>query len=395
MSCIKSDHIYLEMQDIRDENVTSSGELDSLKSELLASEHHHHHHHHHQLADGFDDGLKLRIESEESNMSNAPILHKVTLEDLNEGFFDVNQLHAQLEHHHHHHHHHHDEHDISELVDEESVDTTIKQMFKWYKIHITVGELNEMLENSVLEQSSGRSYRYLTGSFMRVFEHQVELFEKMRISIQKRNNIVYEDSSSSRNHSAYVRINGDCKLCPKSDCVKYVFVVRRRPASNQPADKLIEVDVKCKGVHKHGINEFEMSSASSSSLPYSKAKSSCTSKSKAKSSKSSIDKSANNNTTDRLVILAKKRKLVDEEDELMSIINSPDNSISLLLTGGVNSTNGQSSYNETGTPSKQSGNQSLRKLMLKLDQVIMKLSQIDERLGNLEKKFDLIEVTEI
>lgn len=97
-------------------------------------------------------------------------------------------------------------------------ETMEESLCKQFKFQITNNELKSMIENSVLETNTAKPYRYLTGNFIRVFERHVEVFEKQRIPIQKRNNVVYEESL--RNNTVYMRVNGDCKLCPKANRVR-------------------------------------------------------------------------------------------------------------------------------------------------------------------------------
>lgn len=97
-------------------------------------------------------------------------------------------------------------------------ETMEESLCKQFKFQITNSELKTMIENSVLETNTAKPYRYLTGNFIRVFERHVEVFEKQRIPIQKRNNVVYEESL--RNNTVYMRVNGDCKLCPKANRVR-------------------------------------------------------------------------------------------------------------------------------------------------------------------------------
>lgn len=99
-------------------------------------------------------------------------------------------------------------------------ETMEESLCKQFKFQITHNELKVMIENSVLETNTAKPYRYLTGNFIRVFERHVEVFEKQRIPIQKRNNVVYEESL--RNNTVYMRVNGDCKLCPKANRVRYI-----------------------------------------------------------------------------------------------------------------------------------------------------------------------------
>ena len=81
---------------------------------------------------------------------------------------------------------------------------------------------------------------------MRIFEQQMDLIENFKTGIQKRNNILYLDPT--RSSTVYLRVNGDCKYCPKHARVRYVFTIRNRPSGSEA---LIRVNVKLRGTHVH------------------------------------------------------------------------------------------------------------------------------------------------
>ncbi len=294
-------------------------------------------------------------------LETAPKLHKVVLEDIS----------------------------AEEYYKEHTEETTCKI----YRFQILNEELKLMIDNSILDTGTAKPYRYLTGNFIRVFEKHVEAFEKMKVPIQKRNNIVYEESA--RNNTVYMRINGDCKLCPKSNRVKYVFTVKGKPADT---DKYVEVETKCRGLHNHsgahngsmvnGHNSSNLSTPakhSRLSLPTNPSNSSHNNASHHTAMNSSSTNGSNGGN-ERVVLLTKKRKY--EED----------------FNGGSATSNGTGS---SGSPpsSKLSSadknvlnqvvNQISSKIMIKLDQINLKLNQISDRLFDLERKFETIEVAEI
>ncbi|RNA30764.1 hypothetical protein BpHYR1_048682 [Brachionus plicatilis] len=136
---------------------------------------------------------------------------------------------------------------LEDLNEDMSFNTSLEDsMLKQFKFQILYNELKNMVDNSVHDPNSTKPYRYLTGNFIKVFEKHVENYEKMKIPIQKRNNVVYEESS--RNNTVYLRINGDCKLCPKENKVRYVFIVRKKPDGSE---KFVDVEAKSRGIHYH------------------------------------------------------------------------------------------------------------------------------------------------
>ena len=134
----------------------------------------------------------------------------------------------------------------SQQLDEFKYSPQVETVLRQYRFKIPIDDFYVMLEDAVVEEKSSKQYRYLTGDFMRIFERHLEQFEKCKVQIQKRNNIVYD--VPSRTSTVYIRINGDCKLCPRSNRVKFVFTIRKKPKGNE---KYIDVDTKSRGNHVH------------------------------------------------------------------------------------------------------------------------------------------------
>lgn len=292
--------------------------------------------------------------------------------------------------------------DISaeEYYKEHTEETTCKI----FRFQITNDELKNMIENSILDTSTSKPYRYLTGNFIRVFEKHVEAFEKMKVPIQKRNNIVYEESA--RNNTVYLRINGDCKLCPKSNRVKYVFTVKNKPAEH---DKYVEVETKCRGVHNHqhagNMVNNSMNGGISNSIGGHRSRLSLPAVS-LNSNGSTSSSSSSGGQQERVVVLTKKRKLMHDDSDygngsMMNSSTSPNMSINSANTstagGAASSSPPMSSRLNASdkTALSQIVNQISNKVMIKLDQINLKLNQISDRLFDLERKFETIEVAEI
>ncbi|CAF0912081.1 unnamed protein product [Brachionus calyciflorus] len=250
-----------------------------------------------------------------------------------------------------------------EYMNEITEDSTFKQ----FKFQILNSELKQMIENSILDTSNvNKPFRYLTGNFIKVFEKHVEMFEKIKVPIQKRNNIVYEESL--RNNTVYLRINGDCKLCPKMNRVKYVFMIRSKPDDN---DKFVEVEGKRRGIHNHsGFQNGENITPKAKRLslqPY-----------------FSHD--------NKMSVMAKKRKYFEEEFGLGIQKFTPTN-IENLTT--IPATSIQSINPTDRNLIAQITNQITSKIMIKLDQINLKVNQISDRLYDLERKLETVEVADI
>lgn len=252
------------------------------------------------------------------------------------------------------------------MDDEYMNELTEDATFKQFKFQILNSELKTMIDNSILDTSNAnKPFRYLTGNFIKVFERHVEAYEKSKIPIQKRNNIVYEESL--RNNTVYLRINGDCKLCPKMNRVKYVFMIRNKP---DDAEKFVEVEGKRRGIHNHtGFQNGE----------------NLTPKAKRLSLQPSYH--GLNQNDSRFSLVAKKRKYVDDDFGL-TVKLSPNGE---NVASGCASSLSQSDRNLIA----QISNQITSKIMIKLDQINLKVNQISDRLYDLERKLETVEVADI
>jgi hypothetical protein len=302
-------------------------------------------------------------------------------------------------------------------LDEYYNDSLEESMCKQFKFHITNYELKSMIDNSVLETSTAKPYRYLTGNFIKIFERHVELFEKQRIPIQKRNNIVYEESL--RNNTVYLRVNGDCKLCPKTSRVKYVFTIKNKPEADE---KLVEVEGKIRGCHQHSLGaDFGSVGTTPQSITVVSPVNNNNNNNRPKPQKISLgslngtplNNSGNSssslldNSQQQLVYVAKKRK-INNSDFISSATFDTNNVLNITasnyassstLSPPANSSRNQQQQQLLNLTDKnvinQIVNQITGKIMIKLDQINLKVNQISDRLYDLERKLDSVEVAEI
>lgn len=288
-------------------------------------------------------GTSQHLQTNSQTLIAGPNLQKVVLEDIN---ID------------------------DEYMNELSEDATFKQ----FKFQILNSELKTMIDNSILDTSNAnKPFRYLTGNFIKIFEKHVEAYEKTKIPIQKRNNIVYEESL--RNNTVYLRINGDCKLCPKMNRVKYVFMIRNKPDDNE---KFVEVEGKRRGIHNHnGFQNGENLTPKAKRL--------------------SLQPYTNQNDSNKFSIVAKKRKYVEDDFGLSTKLspnvdsnaNTTASSVGLTQLGASNLTSLDRNL------IAQLSNQITNKIMIKLDQINIKVNQISDRLYDLERKLETVEVADI
>lgn len=290
-----------------------------------------------------------------------------------------------------------------------------REAFRQFKFTIPYTELEKIVQNSVPDKNPNKPFRYLTGTFMRVFESQLFGLENFKVGIQKRNNILYVDPC--RTSTVYLRINGDCKFCPRGNRVRYVFTIKKKPTG---IEEFIEVNTKCRGIHNHTSKISFTSEQGYTESPINNSNSNSNSNSDQamnieknplknfdeselatlKNSPNKINTLLNNkrfsngsfcspnsknivfsnkmSVANKIIMLAKRRKLNDSENNNVNIPvyqNMDENGLSGVDHAMIS----------------QISNQISAKLMGKLDQINLKVNQISDRLYDLEKKFDNLE----
>lgn len=260
-----------------------------------------------------------------------------------------------------------------------------------FHFQISLSELNTMVANSIQDKSGNKPFRYLTGNFMRIFENQMSKLEGYKVGIQKRNNILYVDRS--RSSTAYIRVNGDCKYCPKNAKVRYVFTIKNKPVGTE---EFVEVHTKCRGSHQHnGVNipqNYENRSSSCSSYNNESNKSSVSplrTNSVLNENNKRLSNESNKSAASKIVMLAKRRRLSN-----INNVTNVDKECKVNEEVVVKNLNGLSggglSIVERALVSEISAQVSA-KIMSKLDVIDLKIDQICGRIYELERKFDNLE----
>jgi hypothetical protein len=309
----------------------------------------------------------------------------------------------------------------------------------YFKFKISNDDLKLMIAQSIKDKNPLKPFRYLTGNFMRPFEKQIELIEGESIPIQKRNNIVYVEAS--RNNTVYLRINGDCKLCPKISRVRYVFTIRNRPEDH---DKLVEIEARRKGLHSHSTLGAQPKGAQH--INHSTERNLLSMRSRTNAVNGSIPHTrklishlikSKNERPKKRKICEYDSKLNTSQSKNLNGVSEASYAQSVMLTTAINSTqpstissltnpilNGASlpiiststsSYSSPPGPGSASSSSSMpgqqtqidkhflqqlatqiatqitSKLMIKLDQINLKINAINDKLYDMERKLDNLE----
>ncbi len=276
----------------------------------------------------------------------------------------------------------------------------IDDVSETFHFQIAMSDLNVMVANSIQDKTGNKPFRYLTGNFMRVFEDQMSKLEGYKVGIQKRNNILYVDRS--RSSTAYIRVNGDCKYCPKNAKVRYVFTIKNKPTGTE---EFVEVHTKCRGIHQHngaaGIQSSDNRSSSCSSYNNESIKSSLSPPRKnseklvLNENNKRLSNEMNISAANKIVMLAKRRRLsnVNNSNDVDRECGLKDEGVARNVNGTVNGVGGGSSMLngiERALVSEISS-QISAKILSKLDVIDLKIDQISGRLYELERKFDNLE----
>ena len=117
-----------------------------------------------------------------------------------------------------------------------------------HKFQITRKDLDEITREDNIEYLPNKKRYQLKGDYVGVFKQFVNIIENEEVSLQKRNSSFYKADNGEKN-KVYLRINADCKNCPKtSEGVHYVFIINNKPNENE---KFVDVLVEIKNDHNH------------------------------------------------------------------------------------------------------------------------------------------------
>ena len=81
-------------------------------------------------------------------------------------------------------------------------------MKQTHRFQIPSKELEEITRDEMVEVD--KTKKFMKGNYLEPFMKFINIVEGEEMKLQKRNNSLYED-----NKKMYLRINCDCKLCPK------------------------------------------------------------------------------------------------------------------------------------------------------------------------------------
>jgi len=252
-----------------------------------------------------------------------------------------------------------------------------------FHFQIAMSDLNTMVANSIQDKSGNKPFRYLTGNFMRIFEDQMSKLEGFKVGIQKRNNILYVDRS--RSSTAYIRVNGDCKYCPKHAKVRYVFTIKNKPVGSE---EFVEVHTKCRGAHQHNGGSIPQgcdNRSSNYSSYYNESIKSSISPLRTNpvfnENKKRLSNEFNQSAASKIVMLAKRRRL--------SIINNTVDTDKECKIKEEEGGSGLSAVERALV--REISAQVSAKIMNKFDVIDLKIDKVCKRIYELERKFDNLE----
>ena len=116
-------------------------------------------------------------------------------------------------------------------------------MIRTEKFQISYNELSRLTCKDNVIEAKNKKQKQLKGNFIEPFLKGINVIEGDEIQLQKRNSALHE-----KNRNIYLRINADCKKCPKKDGVHYVFIIKSKPDEKE---KFVDVYVEIKNEHQH------------------------------------------------------------------------------------------------------------------------------------------------
>jgi hypothetical protein len=98
--------------------------------------------------------------------------------------------------------------------------------------------LEEITRDENIEEVKNKKIMQLKGNYLEQFIKFINIVEVEVMKLQKRNNSIYEERKKM-----YIRINADCKVCPKTDPAHYFIIIKRKLTENE---KFVDVELKIK-----------------------------------------------------------------------------------------------------------------------------------------------------
>ena len=126
---------------------------------------------------------------------------------------------------------------------------------KLFQFNVLYSFVEDLYVNTIDTIRNGKHVKIIKYNFMPYFEKEISRFENFNCSIVKNSYVFNDQCALSRSNTAFMRINGTCKLClcetPKP--VKYILTI-----DSVPINKFgnVVVNLKIKGNHLHRNGEF-------------------------------------------------------------------------------------------------------------------------------------------
>ncbi len=118
-------------------------------------------------------------------------------------------------------------------------------MKQTHRFQIPSKELKEITIDEIIEEVKKKKFKQLKGKYLEPFIKFIIIVGGKKMKLQKRNNSLYEE-----NKKMQLRINADCKECPKKNPVHYVVMILRKPTENEKFAYVVS-DIKNKYNHDH------------------------------------------------------------------------------------------------------------------------------------------------
>ena len=116
-----------------------------------------------------------------------------------------------------------------------------------HTFQISTKELEEITTEEKVQTVKNKNHLQLKGNYLEPFLKFINIVEGEEYKLQKRNNTFHEN-----NNKMHLRINADCKSCPKKNGVHYVIMIRKKPNFNE---KFVNVELQIKNKHNHEDNQ--------------------------------------------------------------------------------------------------------------------------------------------
>jgi hypothetical protein len=136
---------------------------------------------------------------------------------------------------------------------------------KIYNFDVLFSVVQELYSNTRATVKNARYVKVIKCDFMPFFEKKISQIEKFNCSIAKNSYIFNDHCEVARSNTAFLRINGTCRLCLTEyrKPVKYVIKIDKLPDGKI---NTVPINLKITGNHWHDNGQFIPHDLSTSTL---------------------------------------------------------------------------------------------------------------------------------